>query len=102
MKLYYVYMLQCYDGTYYVGITNDLARRIAEHTSGYHASCYTFNRRPLNLVWSQEFHDVNEAIACEKKIKPWSHNKKSALARGDWKMVRALAKGGRGFSTSSN
>ncbi|MBV9972598.1 MAG: GIY-YIG nuclease family protein [Candidatus Eremiobacteraeota bacterium] len=63
-------MLQCFDGTYYVGITNDFDRRLYEHQSG---------------------------------IDGWSHNKKSALARGDWKLISVLAHSRNvgGASTSS-
>ncbi|MBV8363550.1 MAG: GIY-YIG nuclease family protein [Candidatus Eremiobacteraeota bacterium] len=86
-------MLRCFDGTYYVGITNDLDRRIWEHNYGIDETCYTFLRRPLLCVWSEMFHHVLDAIQCEKKLKRWSHNKKSALARGDWKMISALSKG---------
>jgi predicted GIY-YIG superfamily endonuclease len=69
-------------------MTNDLERRIAEHSFGLDPGCYTFSRRPVALVYSSEFHWVWEAIDCEKKLKGWSHRKKSALARGDWDAVR--------------
>ena len=91
MNDYFVYMLQCFDGTYYVGITNDLERRIGEHQYGIDETCYTFLRRPVLCVWSQVFHEVLDAIGCEKKLKRWSHNKKSALVRGDWKALAALS-----------
>ena len=84
-------MLRCFDGTYYIGITNDLNRRVAEHESGSDPSCYTFMRRPVLCVWSQIFAEVLDAIRCEKKLKRWSHNKKSALVRGDWKLISALS-----------
>jgi len=98
-----VYMLQYFDGTYYVGITNNFDRRLYEHQSGIDESCYTFTRRPVRCVWSESFKYVNDAIRCEKHLKGWSHNKKSALARGDWKLISVLAHSRNfgGASTSS-
>ncbi|MBV8728103.1 MAG: GIY-YIG nuclease family protein [Candidatus Eremiobacteraeota bacterium] len=87
----FVYMLRCFDGTYYVGITNNLERRIGDHQLGLDPSCYTFMRRPVLCVWSEAFKYVRDAIRCEKHLKGWSHNKKSALARGDWKLIKALS-----------
>ena len=92
MKDYFVYMLFCFDGTYYVGMTNDIERRLGEHQSGIDEGCYTSSRRPVVLAYVQCFDDVWAAIANEKKLKGWSHAKKSALARGDWKMIQQIAK----------
>jgi putative endonuclease len=44
---YYVYIVQCSDGHYYTGVTNDLDRRLWEHNTGYNKDCYTFKRRPV-------------------------------------------------------
>jgi len=104
MKTFTVYMLQCFDGTFYIGITNKLERRLYEHDTGADISCYTFMRRPLICVWSESFDYVFDAIRCEKHLKGWSHRKKSALARGDWRLVSALSKKRRdddGASTGS-
>lgn len=46
---YFVYILECADGSYYVGVTNDLEIRIEQHNSGYDAKAYTFTRRPVIL-----------------------------------------------------
>ena len=91
MKTYYVYMLMCTDGTYYTGITNDVERRFGEHNFGIDPKCYTYSRRPVVLVHVSEFTEVWDAIDCEKRLKGWSHAKKSALVRGDWKMICALS-----------
>jgi putative endonuclease len=48
---YYVYIILCYDGSYYTGLTDDLMRRFEEHVNGIYESCYTFNRRPLILKY---------------------------------------------------
>ena len=92
MNTYCVYMVMCIDGTYYVGITNDVDRRVAEHNLGVDEGAYTHSRRPVVAVHVSEFSEVLQAIACEKKLKGWSHAKKSALARGDWQMIQALSK----------
>jgi len=90
-KRYYVYMLRCADGSFYVGITSDLERRIGEHTFGIDSGCYTFERRPVELVHSSDFHDVDDAIRWEKQLKGWSRRKKIALIANDWAALKALA-----------
>jgi putative endonuclease len=91
-----VYMLRCADDSYYVGCANDLERRIAEHQSGAFPG-YTYSRRPVELVWSEHFDRMTDAIAAERQIKGWSRAKKAALIRGEWDGVRKLSKrrGGR-------
>ena len=91
MREYYVYMLECCDGSYYVGITNDYQRRVAEHQSGTNLKSYTSKRLPVALVYVATFHDVVEAIAWEKHIKKWTRRKKQALARGSLKDLPSLS-----------
>ncbi|RXG24205.1 GIY-YIG nuclease family protein [Leeuwenhoekiella marinoflava] len=67
MKTYFVYILKCSDGSYYTGLTNILESRINQHNSELNPESYTFNRRALNLVFSQDFRNVNQAILFEKK-----------------------------------
>ena len=82
-------MLRCSNKSYYTGITNDIKRRLYEHNSGKDKFAFTYNKRPVKLVWFQEFTDVNEAINKEKKIKGWSRIKKEALIEKDWdKLVK--------------
>ncbi|MGB8964107.1 MAG: GIY-YIG nuclease family protein [Candidatus Cybelea sp.] len=88
---YYVYMLLCTDSSFYVGITNDREARVGQHQSGINSRCYTFTRRPLGLVHSSDFQNVDDAIAWEKQLKGWSHAKKTALARNDWARILRLA-----------
>lgn len=76
MYCYYVYILKCSDQSYYTGITNDLEKRIEQHQSGCKKNSYTYNRRPLKLIFYQEFSDVLQAIYFEKKIKGWTKEKK--------------------------
>ena len=51
MKLYIVYILQCRDGSYYVGVTSNLDERLKQHKSGVFPEAYTFKRRPVELKW---------------------------------------------------
>ncbi len=88
---FFAYILHCSDGSYYVGHTDDLEARIIAHQSGL-LSGYTQNRRPVELVWHQEFAERDEAFAAERQIKGWSRPKKDALIRGDWDAVQLLSR----------
>ena len=91
MFFYYVYILECSDNSYYTGITNTIDRRINEHQYGKHSNCYTYKRRPLTLMFQQEFNDVLQAIYFEKKIKGWTRAKKKALINDDFEMLQILS-----------
>ena len=91
MKTYFVYILKCSDGLTYTGITNNISRRFEEHQNGLNKNCFTFKRRPLELIFHQEFNDVNQAIYFEKKIKKWSGKKKQALANENFDLLEILA-----------
>jgi putative endonuclease len=84
MKDYNVYMLLCWDGSYYVGVTSDLEARVAQHQAGVFPECYTRTRRPVLLVYSERFGTPGEAIAAEKRIKSWSRAKKRRLIGSGW------------------
>lgn len=92
MKQSYVYLLKCFDNTYYTGVTSNLESRLLQHQSGFYPNCYTFKRRPLELVFYAEFTDINFAIEKEKQIKKWSKAKKEALINGDFEALPNLAK----------
>ncbi len=92
MKYYYVYIVKCSDGSYYTGITNNVERRIAEHNKGINRDCYTFNRRPVELVFSVYFIDPQQAIKLEKQIKGWTRKKKEAIIQGNWNELKILSK----------
>jgi predicted GIY-YIG superfamily endonuclease len=86
----WVYILKCVDGSYYTGSTRDLDNRIYEHQSGTHQG-YTAARRPVELVWSDEFPDMEQAFEVERQIKGWTRKKKEALIRGDFDALHELA-----------
>jgi putative endonuclease len=84
----HVYMLRCADGRYYVGSARlGLERRLSEHNHGTFGG-YTSKRLPVELVWSQHFLDITDAIAVERQIKGWSRAKKEALIRGDYEALQ--------------
>ena len=99
---YYVYIVECKDGSYYTGITNDLDRRLWEHNTGYDEKCYTYNKRPVKLKYDEHFTNVHSAIAFEKQIKGWSGKKKEALFKNDWKEISRLAKSSKSKEEHNN
>jgi putative endonuclease len=90
--VYYVYILQCADGSYYTGVTNSVDRRLAEHIKGLDPFCYTYSRRPLQLKYSIDFQYIEDAIKREKQIKGWTRKKKEALINGDFETLIHLAR----------
>jgi tRNA/rRNA methyltransferase len=88
---FYVYIFRCVDGSYYVGHTDDLERRLAAHQSG-DVSGYTYYRRPVQLVFHEEFPSREDAFLCERQLKGWSRRKKEALIKGDWDGLKRLSR----------
>jgi putative endonuclease len=85
-----VCVLQCADGSYYVGSTrNTLEKRMAEHETGLFDG-YTARRRPVTLVFNQQFDRMENAIPAERQIKGWRREKKEALIRGDYDALPIL------------
>jgi putative endonuclease len=91
MHDYYVYLVECIDGSYYIGVTNDIERRIIEHNTGINKKAYTYSRRPVVLKYTEHFQYINDAILWEKQIKGWNRVKKQALINGTWKDLKLLA-----------
>ena len=87
---FWVYILRCADRSYYTGHTDNLEERIAKHQMG-EIEGYTSTRRPVKLLFSEEFFTRAEALAVERQIKGWTRRKKEALIRGDWSEVSRLA-----------
>ena len=100
MKLYTVYILECTDSSFYVGITSNLDIRLQEHNSGKDKSAYTFKRRSVILKWFQNFTSPSEAIKLEKKLKGWSRVKKIALIEEDWERLIQYSKNQTEFGKS--
>ena len=87
----WVYILRCSDDSFYVGHTDDLAGRERTHNDGFGARC-TAARRPVSLVYSEQFDSVEQAISRERQLKGWSAGKKQALLDGDLALLRQLSK----------
>ena len=88
---FHVYILRCGDGSYYVGHSDELERRLAEHAAGECAG-YAAARRPVQLVWSEYFETRDEACAAERRIKGWSRRKNEALIAGEFDGLKQAAK----------
>jgi len=86
-----LYILECADGTLYVGHTDDLDERMRQHDAG-KADTFTAPRRPLKLLHVEEFETRYEALTMERKLKGWSRAKKLAYIAGDWDTVSRLAR----------
>ncbi len=76
---FFVYILECADGSFYVGYTNDLNKRIRQHNESDYGSWYTKLRRPVFLKYSEEFSTLVVARRREREIKGWRREKKRAL-----------------------
>ena len=88
----WLYILRCAYGSYYVGTTpSSLEFRIAQHNSGTFGG-YTQSRRPVELVFSQWFDRITDAIENERKLKKWSRAKKEAFMRGNLTSLPQLSR----------
>ena len=80
MKKGFVYILECSDGTFYTGSTNNMELRLTQHQNGVGAK-YTSKRLPVNLIYIEEFTNISEAFYKEKQIQGWSRKKKLTLIK---------------------
>ena len=76
---FFVYILRCADDSLYAGCTNNLERRIKQHNDSKWGAHYTKIRRPVALLYSEEFKTLKEARHRETEIKGWRREKKLAL-----------------------
>ena len=84
---WFLYILQCCDGSFYTGITNDLERRLKMHQNG-KASRYTRTRRPVEMLYQEKCGNRSQALIRECEVKEWPRAKKKAL-------ITRTAEGGR-------
>jgi len=87
----WMYILECADGSYYVGSTKDLERRISEHQEGLGAK-YTSKRLPVKLIYGEEYDRIDDAFYREKQVQGWRRAKSEALINGEPDLLPALAK----------
>ena len=76
--MHYVYLVRCADSTLYCGWTTDLEKRVRAHNSGQGAK-YTRSRRPVKLVYAEEFAEKQEALSREWHLKRLSRTEKLRL-----------------------
>ena len=87
----WMYILECADGSYYTGSTNNLELRLHQHQSGEGAN-HTKKRLPVKLVYYEEFQKVQHAFYREKQVQGWGRKKKEALINSDFLLLHELAK----------
>ena len=92
MNEFYVYILECSDGSYYTGHTDDIDARISAHELGLFVNCYTYMRRPIKVLYVSQFPTRDEAFDAERQIKGWTRKKKRALINGDFELLKYLSK----------
>jgi putative endonuclease len=87
----YMYVLECLDGSYYVGSTNDLDLRFQQHQNGEGAN-HTRKRLPVELVYYEVFDRIDFAFNREKQVQGWSRKKKEALINAKQHELPLLSK----------
>jgi predicted GIY-YIG superfamily endonuclease len=80
--MWYVYILECNDGSLYTGATSNLERRFREHQKG--TAHYTSYNPPKSIVYAEQFSTKSEALKREAQLKSWTRRKKLALISGDY------------------
>jgi len=78
--MYYLYVLQCSDGSLYTGTTNDIEKRLATHSQG-KGSKYVRAHLPFKLVYSEQFESKIDALKREYEVKQWSRQKKMKVLK---------------------
>jgi putative endonuclease len=84
-KKWYLYILQCKDGSYYTGITDNVVERVIKHNQG-KGPDYTRRRRPVALRYWHEYPNKSEARQNEIIIKKWNKIKKQKLVEGSLRL----------------
>ena len=92
MPLTYVYLLKCADHTYYTGITASIETCLQHHQNGTFRNCYTFKRRPVEMVYCCVFTDAQKAAIRKNQLKKWSQAKKEALIAATYHRLPGFSK----------
>lgn len=79
--MYYLYILKCADDTLYIGITTDLKRRVEEHNTSALGAKYTRGRRPVKLVYSEEYETRSVATREEARLKKLTKEQKLQIIK---------------------
>ena len=89
LVMWYVYIIECKDGSLYTGITGNLKRRFEEHKSG-KGGKFTRAFKFRKLLFSELCGNKNDALKREVQIKGWTRKKKLALIKGDLELLNKL------------
>ncbi|MCD5381813.1 MAG: GIY-YIG nuclease family protein [Candidatus Pacebacteria bacterium] len=81
MSNWFVYLLECSDGTFYTGITTDIDRRVEEHNNGPKGAKYTKARRPVHLVYQETCATRSQAGQREYALRKLSRTEKIKLGK---------------------
>ncbi len=73
--MWFVYVIQCVDGSLYTGSTNNLEKRFLEHKQGI-GGRYTRSHKPIKMIYSEKLSTQSEALKREHQIKGWSRGEK--------------------------
>jgi putative endonuclease len=87
----WMYILECSNGAFYTGSTNNLVLRMEQHENGEGAN-FTKKLLPVKLVYVEEYERIDEAFQREKQVQGWSRKKKLALINGQHEMLPALSR----------
>jgi len=86
----FVYIARCADGSLYIGHTDDLSAREQTHNEG-HGARYTATRRPVRIIYSEQFPSIKSAMARERQLKGWTTTKKEALVGKDTARLKGIS-----------
>lgn len=89
--MYFVYILSCNDGSFYIGWTQDVEERVKVHQSG-RGAAFTAARLPVTLVYHESCARLEDAVRRERQPKGWSRAKKEALIAGNLQRLHDLSR----------
>ena len=87
----YTYILECANGEYYVGSTEDIVQRLQEHQTRT-GGRFTKLHQPVKLVYKEENETYQQAFKRERQLHGWTRAKKDALIKGDIELLKQLSK----------
>ena len=98
---FWVYILECADGSFYVGHTDNMEARLYAHEHNM-MKCYTSNKLPVKLVFCCEYSTREDAFFRERQIKGWTRKKKQALINGEWDKLIEYSKSKNGSPSTGS
>lgn len=87
--MWFVYILLCNNGSYYIGSSNNVDQRVKDHLNG-KGGRFTRSHKPQKLVYTEELPNKSEALKREAQLKTWSRAKKEAIIAGNLELLKKL------------